>query len=228
MGRPDLNQPNHAQPPVQSTANQPKHAQQPPVQSTANQPNHAQPPVQSTGNQPNHAQPPVQSTVNRNNQGHSQHGANGNQARIATGIPVDNQTQNRWSSDLFDCMNDSENAVITFIAPCVTFGQIAEIVDEGTTTCPTGGLLYATIFLIGAPFVYSCMFRAKLRIKYGLPDAPAPDWLTHLFCEYCALCQEYRELKHRGFDPNIGWIGNVQAQQQEMMMAPPTGQRMMG
>ncbi|KAG2306139.1 hypothetical protein Bca52824_025887 [Brassica carinata] len=155
------------------------------------------------------------------------------QPNIPTGIPVSNQTQKRWNSDLFDCMNDSENAVITCIVPCVTFGQIAEIVDEGATTCAIGGSLYGAIFLFGAmfltalPSVYSSLFRAKIRNKYGLPDAPAPDWLTHLFCGPCALCQEYRELKHRGFDPKIGWAMNVQAQQQEMM-APPTGQQMMG
>ncbi|CAH8260953.1 unnamed protein product [Arabidopsis lyrata] len=128
------------------------------------------------GGQPNEAQPPpVQPTVNRNNQGDSQNGAIGHQANIRTGIPFNNQTQNRWSSNLFDCMNDSENAVITCLAPCVTLGQIAEIVDEGATTCATGGLLYGVIFFIGVPFVYSCMFRAKMRTKYGLPDAPAPD-----------------------------------------------------
>lgn len=70
--------------------------------------------------------------------------------------------------------------------------------------CATSGLLYGVLFLIGVPCVYSCMFRDKMRNKYGLPDAPAPDWITHLFCEYCALCQEYRELKHRGFDPVLG------------------------
>ncbi|ESQ48054.1 hypothetical protein EUTSA_v10022327mg [Eutrema salsugineum] len=93
--------------------------------------------------------------------------------------------------------------MITYISRCVTFGQIAEIVDEGATRCATSGLLYGAIFLFGAPFVYSCMFRTKLRNKFGLPDAPAPDWITHLLCGHCALCQEYRELKHRGFDPNI-------------------------
>lgn len=70
--------------------------------------------------------------------------------------------------------------------------------------CAIGGVLYGAIFLTLFPSVYSSLFRAKIRNKYGLPDAPAPDWLTHLFCEPCALCQEYRELKHRGFDPKIG------------------------
>ncbi|XP_010465946.1 PREDICTED: protein PLANT CADMIUM RESISTANCE 5-like [Camelina sativa] len=177
--------------------------------------------------QPNQAQPQVQHTANQNNEVLPHNGATGNQANIPTGTPVNYQTQNRWSSQLFDCMNDSENAVITLLAPCVTFGQIAEIVDEGATPCATAGVLYGAIFFTGACFVYSHIFRAKIRNKYGLPDAPAPDWLTHLVCMPCALCQEYRELKHHGFDPIIGWAGNAQAQQQQMM-APPTSQRMMG
>jgi hypothetical protein len=28
--------------------------------------------------------------------------------------------------------------------------------------------------------------------------------LVHFFCEPCALCQEYRELRNRGFDMGIG------------------------
>ncbi|CDY70500.1 BnaCnng68650D [Brassica napus] len=149
----------------------------------------------------------VRPGLDQPNQAHPQGYGNNKadvQPNIPTGIPVNNQTQNLWSSDLFDCMNDIENAVITCIVPCVTFGQIAEIVDEGATTCAIGGLLYGAIFITAFPYKYSSLFRAKIRNKYGLPEAPAPDWLTHLFCEHCALCQEYRELKHRGFDPKIG------------------------
>ncbi|CAH2036205.1 unnamed protein product [Thlaspi arvense] len=143
-----------------------------------------------------------------------------------------NQPSSNWTSGLFDCMNDGENAIITCCFPFVTFGQIAEVTDEGATSCGTGGILYGLICcLFGIPCVYSCTFRAKIRNKFGLPDAPAPDWTTHCFCEYCALCQEYRELKNRGLDPSIGWSGNMQRQrmgQQQEMMAPPMGQRMMG
>ncbi|KFK36044.1 hypothetical protein AALP_AA4G070600 [Arabis alpina] len=110
-----------------------------------------------------------------------------------------------WTSGLFDCMNDGENTLITCCFPFVTFGQIAEVIDEGATSCGTSGMLYGLICcLFAIPCVYSCTFRAKLRSKFGLPDAPAPDWITHCFCEYCALCQEYRELKNRGLDPAIG------------------------
>ncbi|MBA0588259.1 hypothetical protein Gorai_001371 [Gossypium raimondii] len=38
-----------------------------------------------------------------------------------------------WKTGLFDCMDDPINALITVCFPCVTFGQVAEIVDEGRT-----------------------------------------------------------------------------------------------
>ena len=109
---------------------------------------------------------------------------------------------------------------------------------------------------IGMPCLLSCGYRSKLRAKYGLIEDPAPDWLTHWLFEWCALCQEYRELKNRGLDPSIGiglfnsrfpliealffpinlsfvavgWQGNISMQnmqQAQAGMAPPMNQRMM-
>ncbi|CAA7048243.1 unnamed protein product [Microthlaspi erraticum] len=135
-----------------------------------------------------------------------------------------------WTTGFCDCFNDVPNAIITFFFPCITFGQIAEVIDEGATSCGTAGSLYVLIFcLFAIPCVYTCTYRTKLRIKYGLPDAPLPDWILHCCCEPCALCQEYRELNNRGIDPAIGWIGNMQRMgQQQVMMTPPMGQRMTG
>uniref|UniRef100_A0A7N2R390 Uncharacterized protein n=1 Tax=Quercus lobata TaxID=97700 RepID=A0A7N2R390_QUELO len=110
-----------------------------------------------------------------------------------------------WNSGLFDCMNDPTNALITACVPCVTFGEITEIVDNGQTTCSTSGLLYGLIAMfIGIPCIMSCTYRTKLRGRFGLTESPAPDWITHFFCEPCALCQEYRELQARGIDPSLG------------------------
>ncbi|KAJ4713358.1 PLANT CADMIUM RESISTANCE 2 [Melia azedarach] len=136
-----------------------------------------------------------------------------------------------WSSGLFDCMNDPMNALITACFPCLTFGQLAEIVDEGHTTCGTSGILYGGIaFCIALPCLLSCTYRTKLRNKFNLPEAPAPDWVTHFLCEWCALCQEYRELQSRGYDPSIGWQGNLARNQnmQHAVMMAPANQRMMG
>ncbi|KAK4426864.1 protein PLANT CADMIUM RESISTANCE 6 [Sesamum alatum] len=136
-----------------------------------------------------------------------------------------------WRTDLFDCMKNPQNAIITMFFPCVTFGQIAEILDSGSTSCGTSGMLYGLIACcLAMPCIMSCTYRSKMRSRFGLIESPAPDWLVHCFCEWCALCQEYRELQERGLDPSIGWVGNVakqQQQQQQFAMTPPMGQRMM-
>ncbi|OMO94595.1 hypothetical protein COLO4_16275 [Corchorus olitorius] len=125
-----------------------------------------------------------------------------------------------WKTGLFDCMDDPANALITACFPCVTFGQVAEIVDEGSTSC-----------FIAVPCILSCAYRTKLRKKFGLVESPAPDWVIHCFCDLCALCQEYRELQRRGWDPSIGWYGNVarmqSTQQQQLVMMAPINQTMM-
>ncbi|KAJ6749279.1 PROTEIN PLANT CADMIUM RESISTANCE 4-RELATED [Salix purpurea] len=149
------------------------------------------------------------------------------------GIPVAplNQQQQAWTTGIFDCLEDPSNALITALFPCVTFGQIAEIVDNGQSTCATNGMMYGLVAsCFGMPCLLSCGYRSKLRAKYGLIEDPAPDWLTHCIFEWCALCQEYRELNNRGLDPSIGWQGNISRQnlqQADAGMAPPTNQRMM-
>ncbi|OMP06435.1 hypothetical protein CCACVL1_01583 [Corchorus capsularis] len=52
----------------------------------------------------------------------------GHQQHAAAGTRV-----GRWSTGLFDCFSDVPNCCITFWCPCITFGQIAEIVDQGST-----------------------------------------------------------------------------------------------
>ena len=94
---------------------------------------------------------------------------------------------------------------VTCLCPCITFGQIAEIIDRGSTSCGTSGALYTLVMLLtGCQCVYSCFYRAKMRAQYGLQESPCADCCVHCCCECCALCQEFRELKKRGFDMNIG------------------------
>lgn len=71
--------------------------------------------------------------------------------------------------------------------------------------CTCNGAIYATLLsLSGLACLYSCYYRSKMRAQYDLPEAPCMDCLVHFCCETCALCQEYRELKNRGFDLSIG------------------------
>ncbi|KAF9671424.1 hypothetical protein SADUNF_Sadunf12G0046200 [Salix dunnii] len=123
------------------------------------------------------------------------------------GIPMQpvNQQQQAWTTGIFGCLEDPSNALITALFPCLTFGQVAEIVDNGQTTCGTNGMIYGLVgFFTGMACLVSCGYRSKLRARYGLIEDPAPDWLIHWLFEPCALCQEYRELNNRGLDPSIG------------------------
>uniref|UniRef100_A0A2N9FZ91 Uncharacterized protein n=1 Tax=Fagus sylvatica TaxID=28930 RepID=A0A2N9FZ91_FAGSY len=107
----------------------------------------------------------------------------------ATGFPVNstNQYQERpqtapfqvqstapglWSTGLCDCCDDVPNCCITCWCPCITFGQIAEIVDRGTTSCATSGALYGLIaWITGCACFYSCFYRSKMRRQYTLGRA---------------------------------------------------------
>ncbi|CAN6439971.1 unnamed protein product [Victoria cruziana] len=134
-----------------------------------------------------------------------------------------------WTTGLFDCMDDPTNTLITACFPCVTFGQVAEILDNGTTSCMTSGIIYGALAWIGVPCILSCSYRSRLRARYDLLEAPASDVIIHFLCEWCALCQEYRELRNRGLDPAIGWQANMMLQaqrQQQPAMTPPLHQTM--
>ncbi|XP_024170080.1 developmental and secondary metabolism regulator ve-1-like [Rosa chinensis] len=167
----------------------------------------------------------------------------------ATGIPMMQNVQylpllmpqsatgegTTWKTGLFDCLLDPPNAIMTTLCPCWTFGQIAEIVDNGQTSCSCNALIYMVIWcFIMVPCLLSCTYRRKLRNKLDLPESPGPDCIIHCLCELCALCQEHRELELRGLDPSLGWVGNMeqlqrmQQKRQGTVVVPPMTQRMTG
>ncbi|KAB1212641.1 Protein PLANT CADMIUM RESISTANCE 7 [Morella rubra] len=111
---------------------------------------------------------------------------------------------------------------LTCFCPCVTFGRIAEIVDEGRSSCCSRCLIFSGLCYFGlCPCLYSCTYRTKLRAKYALPETPCSDCCTHFWCTGCALNQEYRELRNRGLDPAVGWAVNVDRRIAAAATAPP-------
>ncbi|KAA3466040.1 protein PLANT CADMIUM RESISTANCE 2-like [Gossypium australe] len=148
-----------------------------------------------------------------------------------TGVPINPQYPQQnytqpprnvpWSTGLCDCCSDLPNCCLTCWCPCITFGRIAEIVDHGSTSCGVSGALYALIgILTGCPCIYSCFYRSRMRSEYMLEDRPCNDCCLHFCCEACALCQEYRELKNRGFDMSLGWHGNMARPQNQGLQMP--------
>ncbi|KAL5711938.1 hypothetical protein ACHQM5_014159 [Ranunculus cassubicifolius] len=102
---------------------------------------------------------------------------------------------------------DPSKGCCTIFCPCVTFGRNAHMVDEGKSSCCGQGCIYCMLMMVSCHCLYSCVYRQKLRGKYGLPAEPCCDFCVHWFCDPCALCQEHVELKSRGLDPSKGWSG---------------------
>ncbi|XP_044478268.1 protein PLANT CADMIUM RESISTANCE 2-like [Mangifera indica] len=129
-----------------------------------------------------------------------------------------------WSSGLCDRFSNCSTCWLTIWCPCITFGRVAEIADRGYTSCATAGVLYLLLGAVtGLTFCYTCCYRKKMRQQFKLEETPCCDCLVHFFCQACGLCQEYRELKRRGFDMSIGWQGNMERQNRGVAMevVPP-------
>ncbi|KAL1568601.1 protein PLANT CADMIUM RESISTANCE 2-like [Salvia divinorum] len=135
--------------------------------------------------------------------------------------PPQPQSQVPWSTGLCGCLSDCDSCCLTCWCPCITFGRISEIVDRGSSSCCLNGTWYTLLAcLTGCPWCYSCFYRSKMRRQYSLHESPCCDCLVHCFCQTCALCQEYRELKNHGFDMTIRWNGNMERQTRGIAMAP--------
>ncbi|XP_023742284.1 protein PLANT CADMIUM RESISTANCE 2 isoform X2 [Lactuca sativa] len=114
-------------------------------------------------------------------------------AQYSTGIPIPPiVSASQWSTGLCECDSDVLNCCITCWCPCIPFGQLVEIADKGSPS--------------------------KMRQLYLLPEEPCNDCLVPFCCEPCAMCQEYRELKYRGFDMSLGWHGNTDRQNGGVVM----------
>ncbi|KAL3719400.1 hypothetical protein ACJRO7_004371 [Eucalyptus globulus] len=127
-----------------------------------------------------------------------------------------------WTMRLFGCMDDPF-VVVACCFPCVTFGQIAEIVDRGSTSCGTSRLLYGGIrFLIGCLCLLSCTCRTKLQNRFNLIKSPAPDCITHFFSNAKLLM--FILVACQGWQGNAANMQNVQYQ---VVMVPPMHQQAM-
>lgn len=111
----------------------------------------------------------------------------------------------QWAASLCGCCTDSDVCCQTCWCPCVTFGQITDILDEGQGSCCVQTAIYGLLCVVGIPCLYSFMWRQKLRRKYRLEAGCCGDFCTHCCCGCCALSQEHSELRRRGLDPSLGW-----------------------
>uniref|UniRef100_A0A8N4ESP2 Cell number regulator 2 n=1 Tax=Elaeis guineensis var. tenera TaxID=51953 RepID=A0A8N4ESP2_ELAGV len=103
-----------------------------------------------------------------------------------------------WSTGLCACTDDCSSCsfLLIFYPQSITSGFRRD-------SCGSSAALYALSHITCCQWIYSCFYRSKMRTQYCLVERPYNDCLVHLFCEKCGLCQEYRELKNRGFDMRI-------------------------
>ncbi|KAJ9554391.1 hypothetical protein OSB04_018436 [Centaurea solstitialis] len=167
--------------------------------------------------------PPPNSNANNNNNNNQPQdfGTVLKQQGFVVGAPPQQVNGPAWTTGLFDCFEDPQTLIITFFAPCVTFAQIAEMVDRGRTSCGMFALVYALImYFTGCGCLLSAYFRIKMSHIYNLPNDPLINILVHLLCEPCALCQEYRELQHHGFNMQLGVGWHNQTPEVQQIGAP--------
>ncbi|XP_031400204.1 protein PLANT CADMIUM RESISTANCE 9-like isoform X2 [Punica granatum] len=140
---------------------------------------------------------------------------------VSEGKPAGEYTKEvvsgQWTTGLWDCREDGSNCLQSCFCPCVTFGQIAEIIDRGTTPSTVASILYCGQ---RCPCLYGSLYRTKLRRLFSLPEAPYSDLVVHSCCCICSLSQEYREFKNRGINPSLGWEANVEKWKAEGLTPP--------
>lgn len=95
----------------------------------------------------------------------------------------------QWSHSLFGCFDNFGTCIITYFLPCVTFGQTAEAIGEGS--CLVCGLVYFVPLL---NLFVLINHRGKIREMKGIEGSFVNDCLTVFCCHFCALIQEHQEV----------------------------------
>ena len=93
-----------------------------------------------------------------------------------------------WNKGLCGCFDDCGICIMTYFCPCYMFGKNAEAVGESCCLCC---LCYGGPFNLAAKVAV----RTKIRAQKGIAGTIAGDIAYHVFCTWCATCQEAQELK---------------------------------
>ncbi|KAH7388135.1 hypothetical protein KP509_16G059600 [Ceratopteris richardii] len=138
---------------------------------------------------------------------------------VVFGFPVRvRQLYPRWHTGLCGCCTDPGICLLGCCCPCILFGRIASELDDGATSCVVAALIWYILQQFtagGCGWIYSFLYRDKLRARYGIPRHPGCDCVIHFCCWPCAFCQEYRELRIRRS------AGETSMVRRTIMAAPP-------
>eukprot|EP00735_Rhodelphis_limneticus_P007620 TRINITY_DN201_c0_g1::TRINITY_DN201_c0_g1_i1::g.1721::m.1721 TRINITY_DN201_c0_g1::TRINITY_DN201_c0_g1_i1::g.1721 ORF type:complete len:144 (+),score=17.96,sp/P0CW97/PCR3_ARATH/37.90/3e-15,PLAC8/PF04749.12/3.3e-23 TRINITY_DN201_c0_g1_i1:112-543(+) len=96
-----------------------------------------------------------------------------------------------WKTSAIDCCappGGLGTCILTWCAPCVTYGQTYEKVGQGS--CLVGCCLYIICAQCYLCCVMGCQTRGIIRQKYNIPGSTIEDCFCHMCCPLCALTQE--------------------------------------
>ncbi|GLT91773.1 hypothetical protein SLE2022_096460 [Rubroshorea leprosula] len=125
-----------------------------------------------------------------------------------------------WTTGLCDCWEDPSNCFFTMFCPCITLGRNSEIINRGEMLCRKATHLHIATGVLLFGWIFGWSNRKTLRQHFSLPETPFPDCCSHVFCMWCALCQEHRELQNRGAYPFLGWERNVEKWRKDGLTPP--------
>uniref|UniRef100_A0A8C9YPK3 Cornifelin n=1 Tax=Sander lucioperca TaxID=283035 RepID=A0A8C9YPK3_SANLU len=121
-----------------------------------------------------------------------------------------------WSSDLFDCFENSSSCCYGFwCCPCLAC-TVSERFGENRCLplcdiCSPAILSALGITLCAAPPA-GLSLRAAMRNRYGIKGSLCKDILVSCFCGWCNWCQMHRELRHREKTPTVVNVGRYPPQ----------------
>lgn len=101
-----------------------------------------------------------------------------------------------WQNSLCGCCDDCGSCIVSFIFPCVQYGQNRALLTNGS--CVGDCICYALLAPFALSWCLGCSERAQVRAKYNIIGGQCDDCCAHFFCTPCALAQEYREMNQRG------------------------------
>ncbi|ELU15424.1 hypothetical protein CAPTEDRAFT_224572 [Capitella teleta] len=97
-----------------------------------------------------------------------------------------------WKNGLCGCFGNCGLCIVTYFAPCVTAGRVAE--TQGKGCC-----LYGCLSILGPIGIYTrATVRKMVREQKGIEGSFCNDCVMHWFCGMCALVQEGQEVDAGG------------------------------
>eukprot|EP01001_Neometanema_parovale_P000807 NODE_10913_length_571_cov_173.120536_g10635_i0.p1 GENE.NODE_10913_length_571_cov_173.120536_g10635_i0~~NODE_10913_length_571_cov_173.120536_g10635_i0.p1 ORF type:complete len:137 (+),score=24.14 NODE_10913_length_571_cov_173.120536_g10635_i0:56-412(+) len=102
-----------------------------------------------------------------------------------------------WNEGLFGCLEDPKLCIITYCFPVCQLAHIKATLEDHPC-----GVMDLCPLCCCVP-CYKVMLRGQIRERAQISGSLLSDLLVSWFCGPCALTQEVRELRGRGFRPSM-------------------------